>query len=161
MICGAERLQGFDGIHRDPGNLLTAQSVVAVENTDQLAAPLFKINVLRNGFSKVAYADENGLVACVHAKNLSDLGVKLRHIITVALLSEAAEAVQILTNLGSGQPHTLCKLPGGDPDHSLTFQFTEKAIVTGHPTNHRMRDTIFCHAIAFPGFSPSTLPDGS
>ena len=52
--------------------------------------------------AQVAGADDDDLVAAVDAQNVADLGAQLRHVVTVALLAEFAEAAEILADLGGG-----------------------------------------------------------
>ena len=51
----------------------------------------------------------------VHSQNIRHLAAQPFHIVAVSLLAEAAEAGQILTDLGCGQAHGFCQGAGGDP----------------------------------------------
>ena len=53
----------------------------------------------RDGSAEVSSADENYLVVLVETEDMPDLTSKLRHVVAVALLTQRAEAVDVLTNL--------------------------------------------------------------
>ena len=50
----------------------------------------------------------------VQSQNLTNLCIQIFDIITLSLLSESAEIIQILTNLGSGDFHALAQVVGGN-----------------------------------------------
>ena len=70
-------------------------------------------------------------------EDLPDLIVQRTDIVSVALLSESAEAVQILPDLRGGQPHLSGKLLGGDPNCALCCQLTEKPVIARQAADHR------------------------
>ena len=61
-------------------------------------------------FSTLGWPEETGDLAryfeiAVYTENLTDLGVEIFHVISVALLSKAAKAIEVLANLGCGHVH--------------------------------------------------------
>ena len=92
---------------------------VDIKYTYELAAAFFKIKVHCNGTTQVACAYEDCFKLFVNADDAGDFAAQLGNVIAVALLSEAAEAVQILSYLRGGKLHSLRKLAGGNFCDSL------------------------------------------
>lgn len=85
--------------YRKVGNFFVFLAQVAVKDTDKLPAVFAEVHVARDSFSEVACAEKHRLVSSVDAENFSYLGAQFDQVIAVALLSEAAEAVKVLTYL--------------------------------------------------------------
>ena len=83
----------------------------------------------RDGSAEVSSADDDYLVVLVKTEDMPDLTSKLRHVVAVALLTESAEAVEILTDLRSCKPHFLRQLTGGDLLNILVEQLAEETVV--------------------------------
>ena len=86
--------------------------------------------------AQVARADQNRFVCVGEPQDVSDLCTKLIHHVAVSLLPEPAEAVEILTNLGGGEPQLCRKLGGGNARDALFPQKLEKPIVAGKPPDN-------------------------
>ena len=97
----------------------------------------------------MAGADDDDLVAAVDAQNVADLGAQLRHVVTVALLAEFAEAAEILADLGGGDVHLCAQRVGGDADNTLVIQVVQIAVIAGKPVDHRVGDLLFLHTKTF------------
>ncbi len=74
-----------------------------IENTDQIKAQLRKRHMSGNCFAEITGADQNALMPLFQPQYLADLGAKLRHGVTIALLAESAKTVEILAYLRGGQ----------------------------------------------------------
>ena len=90
--------------------------------------------------TQIAHADHHQMVVVVHPKDTADLGMKLLHIVAVALLAKLAEAAQILAYLRSGYVHLLTQRVGGDAHHSLGAEFGQLPVVTGQPPDNGIGD---------------------
>ena len=112
-------------------------------------AYLIKIKVLQQRVAQVAGTDDDDLVAAVDAQNVADLGAQLRHVVTVALLAEFAEAAEILADLGGGDVQLCAQRVGGDADNTLVIQVVQIAVVAGKPVDHRVGDLLFLHTKTF------------
>ena len=64
--------------------------------------------------AKVARPHDHRAIALVDTEKLADLFIEIAHVIAVALLAEAAEAVKILTDLRDGHPHQKRETCRGD-----------------------------------------------
>ena len=87
---------------------LNAVDYRADERRIHLEDPLYDksrlviVGVVDNGFSQIACADDDHLVFSVQTEDGADLIVQPLDAVTVALLSEPTEVVQVLTDLRSG-----------------------------------------------------------
>lgn len=75
-----------------------------VKQCQQIIASGFEIHMGGNGSSEVADTDQNRVQFLIQTKNFSDLVLQGRDIVTIALLTKAAEAVKILTDLRAVSP---------------------------------------------------------
>ena len=96
----------------DVVNLGSHQLRIVVKNSDQLKAAFLKIGMICKGMTQVARADNNGFVSARKPQNLSDFVIEILNLIAVALLSEAAEAVQILPDLRRRNTHFFTQMFG-------------------------------------------------
>ena len=79
----------------------------------------------------MARADDHDVDVRMYSKKFSDLCVEMSHIVSVSLLPEAPEVVQVLPDLGSGDLHPFCKIVGGDAVHIFFHQIREIAVISG------------------------------
>lgn len=99
VIFLQERLQNTHGHDLDVADLRTNQLRIAVKDSLYHKTSGLEIRIACQRASKVAAADNDHVVNLVQTKNLADLGSQIFYIITIALLSETAEIVQILPDL--------------------------------------------------------------
>ena len=59
----------------------------------------------RKRAAEISRTDDDGAIAFIDSEQLADLAVKIFYVISVALLAEAAKAVEILTYLRCGDVH--------------------------------------------------------
>ena len=90
---------GFIGQYRDTSQCSADQPFVLLKDRGQLEAELFEIQVSRDRSSEVARADQDRVMRMVKPEDLADLLAQTRYAVAVALLTEPAEAVQILSDL--------------------------------------------------------------
>ena len=76
---------------------------------------------------------------------MADLGAQLRHVVAVALLTESAEAVEILTDLGGRDVHLRAQRIGGDADDALVVEVVQIAVVAGESVDHGVGDLLLFH----------------
>jgi len=131
LVLGAELFKHIGMLYFDTAYLNVFHGRIAVEYSRKLIAIFRKIYVHCQRTSEITCTDENYLFGDVYAKYLSDLIAKLGDIIAVALLSEAAEAVEVLAYLRGGKAHHLGKLSRGYFGDVLFQKLTEKAVITG------------------------------
>ena len=77
------------------------------------------MEVADQGVPQIAGAHHNDAMAAVHTQDMTDLTAQLADVVAVALLSELAEAAQILPDLGGGDAHLLPQGAGGNTNHAL------------------------------------------
>jgi hypothetical protein len=86
--------------------------------------------------TEVSGTYDDGVVALADTEQLADLGYKILDVIAVALLSEAAEAVEILSDLRRGDIHYLRELGGGDAESALLEQIREISVISWKSFNY-------------------------
>ena len=101
-----------------------------VECTQQLKAARREIEVVEQGAAEVAGAQKNRRASCAQAQDRAELLLQLFDIVAVALLTEAAEAVEILPDLRCRQPHPLGQCARGDALRAFGFQLADVAIIS-------------------------------
>ena len=72
----------------------------------------------------------------VDAQDPGDLRIKILYIISISLLPEAAEIIEILADLGGGDLHPGTQLIGRDPFDPLLHQLAQIAVIPGQPGNY-------------------------
>ena len=137
-------VHGADG---DAPDLGVDQRGGHVEGGVHLEAHLLKIEVLQQGVAQVAHADDDEPVAVVDAQNVADLGPQLRHVVAVPLLTELAEAAEILADLGGGDVHLIPQGAGGDAHHAFVVQVIQIPVIPWQPVDDRVRNFLFFHRI--------------
>ena len=100
-----------------------------------------------DGVTEVARADEDGLEPAVDAEDLADLRVEALDIVAVALLAEAAEIIEVLSDLRGGEAHAFRKFPAGDADHAVLHEVAEEPIVPGQPLDDRTAYILGSHTV--------------
>ena len=129
--------------HRVAADLAADHPGGVVKHTDEGKPQLVEGHVPHDGPPQVARADEHALVVRPQAQDLFDLAAQLGHVVAVALLPEAAKAIQVLADLGGGKAHLLRELLGGDAGHALVLQLREEPVVPGQPADDRHGNGIF------------------
>ena len=89
--------------------------------------------------------DNDNIVYAVQSENFGDLLSKILHIITVALLPETAEIIQILPDLRGGHLHLLTEFTGRNPLNAGLLKFTEIPVITGQPLDNGFRNFFLTH----------------
>lgn len=149
VVVGDIFLQLVHGADSDAADLRAHKGGRDVKGGVDAEPYLIKIKVLQQRVAQVAGADDDDLVAAVDAQNVADLGAQLRHVVTVALLTEFAEAAEILADLGGGDVHLCAQRVGGDADNTLVIQVVQIAVIAGKPVDHRVGDLLFLHTKTF------------
>ena len=83
-----------------------------VERAEQLNAAVLEAEVRDERVAEIAGADDDRSELFIHAERLSDPVAQLTDVIAVALLAEAAEAVEILADLACSKAHLSAELAG-------------------------------------------------
>ena len=89
-------------VHHADGNSSdchTLQNRIHIEQPNRPEAAPLEGGVIRQRLSEISRSDNHHVVYSVQAKDLADFIMKVPYIISVALLSESAEIIQILTDL--------------------------------------------------------------
>ena len=76
----------------------------------------------------------------IQTEDLTNVILQVRHLISIALTAKAAEAVDILADLGGSQVHAFAQLLRGNGRHTDGLQFAQMTIVTGQTADHRVRN---------------------
>lgn len=118
----------------------TCQIGVAVKDTYKFAASGLKIYMSSDSSAKIACADDYRFEIFVNTEDLAYLVIEILNVVAVTLLTETAEAVEILSDLRCGELHQLRKFTGRYALDSELHQFSEKAVVPRHTVYYRRRD---------------------
>ena len=119
-------LHGTDQHAVDP---LTDQRRRDVKRCVERKAVLNKIKVLHQCVCQMPGADDDQAALRVDTENAPDLGTQLDDIIAVALLTEFAEAAEVLADLRSGDAHAVSERAGRNADGFLGMQVVQIAVV--------------------------------
>ena len=131
LMLGAEVLQSIQCQHLDTRHGTAHKALTRVEHGEDIHPALLEHGLVDEAAAQVSRAHDDGMEARTDAQNLADLGEEVVDIIAVALLTKAAEAVEILTDLGGGDVHHGGQLSRGDPHLALGDELTEVAVVAG------------------------------
>ena len=96
---GAEFLQLAHIADHNTSNRAADQRRIHVEHRNDVDTALFKHGCSYQGSAKVARSDDDGLQTCVHSQKLANILIKIINVVSVALLSKAAKAVEVLADL--------------------------------------------------------------
>ena len=99
LVLPAEAVKAFHRHDRKSGGGCSGKQGIAVKNTDQLAPSLLKFHMGSDGFAEISGTDQNDTGRFIDAKDAANDLAQLLDMIAVALLSESAEAIEILANL--------------------------------------------------------------
>ena len=86
-------------VNRHAADHAADQVGLDVEHRQRLKAPLRKARIPGHGLTDVARADDDHIVFTAQTQNAANMCPQLRHVVAVALLTQRAEAVDVLTNL--------------------------------------------------------------
>ena len=78
---------------------LARNGLVFIEYSHQFKAAGACKNLCGNSLAKITCADKNSLYLLIYTQNLTDLVVELGNIVAIALLTETAEAVKVVSDL--------------------------------------------------------------
>ena len=137
--------------HLMTAKALTDELRICVKRTQQLKAAGRKVKVIEQCTTEVADTQQNRRAAGPQTHDRTQLLLQFVDIIAVALLTKAAEAVKVLTNLRSGQSHALCQCFGGDTLLPFSLQLTNIPIIARQSLNYRFGNLL----LAFHRTSPS------
>ena len=99
---------------------------------------LGKVKIVQQGATKVAHADHDEMMVVVYAQNMADFRAQLFDIVAIALLSEAAEIIKVLTYLGCGHFHQSGKLLRRDTFYTFILKFPQISKVSGQSADHSL-----------------------
>ena len=104
-VFPAKIVQNLGVANGDASYHIARHGLVFIEYSDKVEASRLKGHVGGNGAAKIAGADKDGLESVAQAQYFSYFVMKLLNVVAVSLLSESAEAVEVLADLRSGKPH--------------------------------------------------------
>ena len=136
----AEAVKGFHRHDGKPRSRRALDQRIAVEDANQPAAALLEINVCGDRFAKIARTDQDDPGFLMDTEDIADDLAQFLDMIAIALLTETAEAIEILPDLRGGQPHSLRQFTGGDTLDLLALQIPEKSVIPGQTADHGVRD---------------------
>ena len=120
--------QLLHGPDLEPPHLLPQLPRINVKNAAYQKSPSLKIRVICQRLTEIPGSDNDDSVFLIQSQNSSDLRIQVLHIITVALLPEAAEMIQILAYLRCRYIHFFTQLLGRNT-HDIFFEQLSKVTV--------------------------------
>ena len=111
-----------------------------IESCLQVKAPVLEREVAHESLTDIADADKNGGKASVHTEDRGDLRTKRSDLISIALLTEFAEAAKVLPDLRRGKSQLAAKLTGGNAADTGFGKFIELSQITGQTADDIVRD---------------------
>lgn len=100
MLLFTEFRKLLHGLDRKPRRFCTVEFLVSVEDPDQTAAALLKIQMRCDRLAEIARTDQDHAGAFIDTEDRTDDFTQFTDIVAVTLLTKTAEAVEILSNLG-------------------------------------------------------------
>ena len=137
-----EVIQLGHGIHRHAVDDGAGELRVDIKGGVYSETGLGEGKILQQGMTQVAHSDHDEMMIIVHAQDMADLRTKLFHIVAVALLTELAEAAEILSDLGSSDIHFLSQGVGRDPHHAPGTEVRQLSVVTGEAPDDGVGDIL-------------------
>ena len=129
---------------------ISAKRLILVKNTNKLKTAFFVEYLVGNSFTEISRSDKNCLYLFIYAEYLADFAVKLRHVVAVTLLSEAAETIEIVAYLGSSESHSGGKLLRAYAYYAVFLKGLQKAVITGEALDNGYGDIILYRHFALP-----------
>ena len=133
---GAEILQISQRQDADSGEHVARLPRSGIKHGDDIHTAFFKHGQVYQRAPEIPRTDDNGIEALPDREYLADLGKQVTDIVSVALLPEAAKAVEILPYLRCGHVHQGGQLAGRDAGTPLRDQFPQVAIVARQTSHH-------------------------
>lgn len=137
VIVNAEILQVIYMPYGNSFYHVAADSFILVENSDKFETAVLVEYFICYGFAQIAGADKDCFKLLVNAENLADFLLKFRNVVAIALLAESAETVEVVADLGSGQPHSVSKFFRTYTNDSVVFKALQKSVISGKSFYYR------------------------
>ena len=118
---------------------------VAVKGRLEQEAPGSELHIVDQSGTQMSGTDQDHIVLMIEPQNLTDLLPQIGYVISITLLAETAEIIEVLTDLGGGHIHDPAQLLGGNPLYALFLQISEISVIPGQPADHRLRNTFISH----------------
>ena len=128
-------LQTLHGKHSDSSHIPAHQLRILVKHPLENKPSPLKIHIIAKSPPKVAGADNYKIVLLIQSQYLSNLIVKILHIITVTLLAKSPEIIKVLTDLGCRHLHQFAQILGRYPLHTLILQFSKISEIPGQTSD--------------------------
>ena len=117
----------------DPPDRYALKPGIYIKQTLQDKSAFLKRRVIRKRLSQISCSDYDKVMGFVQSEDLADLRVQMLYIISVSLLSESSEIVQILPDLRCRHMHLLAQVAGRDPLYACIEQFPQKPVIPRQP----------------------------
>ncbi len=142
LIFTAEFFYIIAVLHHNPVYTAAYNSRIFIKHSAKIKSGKRKIDICGEGTSEVADAYEYRFKFFIKPQDFTYFIMEKCYIITVALLTESAEAVEILPYLRGGKAHQFGKLLRGDSADAFFEQFTQKTIITGKSAYNSTRNIL-------------------
>ena len=105
----------FHGKDRHIRDFRAVQRGIDIKCSLERKSPVLEIHVIDQGLSQIAGADQNHIMLLVQPQYLADLFVQIAGIVSVSLLPETAEIIEILPDLRGSDVHDPAQLLRRNP----------------------------------------------
>ena len=147
LILFYKAFQIVHGPDFNPADHQTDQLGIDIKHPFDHKTSPFKICIIGDCLSQISGSDDDQIVLLVDSQNLCNFRVQIFYIIAIALLSEAAEIIQILADLRSCNLHAVAQFIGRDTLHSFFNQLPQIAVIAGQSRNNRFRYFLAFHPV--------------
>ena len=104
---------------------------------------LLEARIVSHRAADIARAHNDDVILVLKAQNLANALLEIGDVVTIALLAKTAEAIDILTDLGGGQVHTLTQLLRRNTHNARLFQLAQMTEIHRKSTHHGVRHSGF------------------
>ena len=139
VMLFAEALQLLHVAHGHAAQLPAYHFGFFVKRADKPVALGLHSEVTGDSRTKAPGADENGVQLCFAEQQVAHSLEQNVHMVTDALLAEAAEAVEILPHLRGGGAHHVGKLGGRHLHHAVLFHICQIPVIFRQPLDDGKR----------------------
>ena len=104
---------------------------INIKNPTENKASTLEIPVIYKRLSQMSCSHDDQIMFFIQPKYSADLVIEIFHIVSIPLLSEAAEVIQILPDLRRSNLHDITQFLRGNSLDPFIFQFTQIPEISG------------------------------
>ncbi len=129
LIVFQELIHGVNVADFDVFHLHAYELGIHIKYSIEVESELLESCIICHSLTNISCTNDDGAVPFVQPQNGGNLIVKFFHIISISLLTETTEAVEVLTDLGSGESDLFTQFFRGNPVHIISQKLCQMSVV--------------------------------